>query len=111
MPKAAVTAAGQARAEGLLHDGAGDDGLHDAERGAASAPVDVLATYWPIVGSRKSYEIKQAFTERNCDDLIAWYDYALARTLPTQAGVAELPARFSSPGPRKARRQRRRAIP
>jgi hypothetical protein len=57
---------------------------------SASAPRDVLATYWPVVRSRESYEIKQAFTERNCDDLIAWYDYGLARTLANKAGVAEL---------------------
>jgi hypothetical protein len=57
---------------------------------AASAPREVLATYWPIVGSRESYEIKHAFSERNCDDLIAWYDYRLARTLAAKAGVAEL---------------------
>jgi hypothetical protein len=57
---------------------------------AASAPREVLATYWPVVGSRESYEIKQAFSERNCDDLIAWYDYRLARTLAAKAGVAEL---------------------
>lgn len=57
---------------------------------SASAPRDVLATYWPIVGSRESYEIKHAFTERNCDELISWYDYRLARTLAAKAGVAEL---------------------
>lgn len=57
---------------------------------AASAPRDVLATYWPIVGSRESYEIKHAFSERNCDELIAWYDYTLARALAAKAGVAEL---------------------
>jgi hypothetical protein len=57
---------------------------------SASAPRDVLATYWPVVGSRESYEIKQAFTDRNCDELIAWYDYRLARTLAARAGVAEL---------------------
>jgi hypothetical protein len=57
---------------------------------AASAPRDVLATYWPVVGSRESYEIKHAFTERNCDDLIAWYDFTLARSLAAKAGVAEL---------------------
>ncbi len=57
---------------------------------ASSAPAEVLATYWPVVGSRESYEIKQAFSERNCDDLIAWYDFTLARTLASKAGVAEL---------------------
>ena len=57
---------------------------------AASAPADVLATYWPVVGSRESFEIKDAFVTRNCDDLIAWYDHKLARTLAAKAGVAEL---------------------
>ncbi|MBL9098625.1 MAG: hypothetical protein JNK07_16970 [Alphaproteobacteria bacterium] len=57
---------------------------------ASSAPAEVLATYWPVVGSRESYEIKQAFSERNCDDLIAWYDFTLARTLASKAGVAEM---------------------
>jgi hypothetical protein len=56
----------------------------------ASAPREVLATYWPIVGSRASFEISDAFARRNCDDLIAWYDHALARSLAAKAGVAEL---------------------
>jgi hypothetical protein len=56
----------------------------------ASAPREVLATYWPIVGSRASFEISDAFAQRNCDDLIAWYDHALARSLAAKAGVAEL---------------------
>jgi len=57
---------------------------------AASAPADVLATYWPITPSRGSFEIKEAFALRNCDDLLAWYDHALARKLAAKAGVAEL---------------------
>jgi hypothetical protein len=56
----------------------------------AAAPREVLATYWPIVGSRASFEISDAFARRNCDDLIAWYDHALARSLAAKAGVAEL---------------------
>ena len=56
----------------------------------AAAPTDILATYWPIVGSRESFEIKAAFTDRNCDELIAWYDHKLARGLATKAGVAGL---------------------
>ena len=56
----------------------------------ASTPTEVLPTYWPIVGSRESFEIKDAFTTRNCDELIAWYDHQLARALATKAGVGEL---------------------
>jgi len=56
----------------------------------ASVQREILATYWPIVGSRESFEIKAAFTERNCDELIAWYDHKLARSLATKAGVAGL---------------------
>jgi hypothetical protein len=57
---------------------------------AASAPAEVLATFWPVVGSRESFEIKDAFAQRNCDELISWYDHKLARTLALKAGVAEL---------------------
>jgi len=57
---------------------------------AASAPAAVLATYWPITASRGAFEIKEAFATRNCDDLLAGYDHALARKLATNAGVADL---------------------
>lgn len=57
---------------------------------AASAPATVLATYWPIAASRGAFEIKEAFATRDCDDLLAWYDHALARKLATNAGVADL---------------------
>jgi hypothetical protein len=56
----------------------------------ASAPRDVLATYWPVQPSRVSFEIADAFAQRNCDELLAWYDHGLARTLAAKAGVAEL---------------------
>lgn len=58
--------------------------------GAAGARSDVLATYWPIVATRGAYEITEAFTQRNCGDLLAWYDHALARKLALKAGVVEL---------------------
>lgn len=58
--------------------------------GAAGARSDVLATYWPIVTTRGAYEITEAFTQRNCGDLLAWYDHALARKLALKAGVVEL---------------------
>lgn len=90
MPRAAVTAADKRVQQDFCTTMLATMDFMTPSAVAASAPVDVLATYWPIVGSRESYEIKQAFTERNCDELIAWYDYALARTLATQAGVAEL---------------------
>jgi hypothetical protein len=57
---------------------------------ASTAQAQVLATYWPVKASRGSFEIKEAFATRNCDDLLAWYDYALARKLATNAGVADL---------------------
>jgi hypothetical protein len=90
MPKAAVTAEDKRVQKDFCTTVLATMDFMTPSAVAASAPVDVLATYWPVVGSRESYEIKQAFTERNCDELIAWYDFALARTLATQAGVAEL---------------------
>jgi hypothetical protein len=57
---------------------------------AASAPSKVLATYWPIVIGRDAVEIAAAFSARDCNDLIAWYDHALARKLAANAGVADL---------------------
>jgi hypothetical protein len=58
--------------------------------GAAAARTDILVTYWPIVASRQSFEIKAAFTARDCGQLITWYDHKLARSLATKAGVADL---------------------
>jgi hypothetical protein len=87
MPKAAVTAEDKRVQKDFCTTMLATMDFMTPSAVAASAPVEVLATYWPVVGSRESYEIKQAFTERNCDDLIAWYDFALARTLATQAGV------------------------
>lgn len=55
-----------------------------------ATPGAVLATYWPVVGSRESFEIKAAFVDRNCDDLIAWYDYKVARALAASAGIGHL---------------------
>lgn len=57
---------------------------------ASTAPAQVLATYWPVKSSRGSFEVKEAFATRNCDDLLAWYDYSLGRKLATNAGVADL---------------------
>ncbi|MBI1212026.1 MAG: hypothetical protein GC190_11225 [Alphaproteobacteria bacterium] len=51
---------------------------------------DILATYWPIDASRNSFDVSVAFAARDCDDLIAWYDYNLARALAARAGVAQL---------------------
>jgi hypothetical protein len=90
MPKAAVTAEDKRVQKDFCTTVLATMDFMTPSAVAASAPVDVLATYWPVVGSRESYEIKQAFNERNCDDLLAWYDFALARTLATQAGVAEM---------------------
>ncbi len=58
--------------------------------GAAGARTDVLATYWPINPARGDYEITEAFVQRDCDSLIAWYDHSLARKLAQKAGVSEL---------------------
>lgn len=58
--------------------------------GAAGARTDVLATYWPIISARGAYEITEAFVQRDCGSLIAWYDHALARKLAQKAGVREL---------------------
>jgi hypothetical protein len=56
----------------------------------ASAPREVMATYWPVVASRASFEIADAFRHRNCTELLAWYDHTLARSLAAKAGVTEL---------------------
>ena len=90
MPKAAVTAEDKRAQKDFCTTVLATMDFMTPGAVSASAPRDVLATYWPVVGSRESYEIKQAFAERNCDDLIAWYDYRLARTLAAKAGVAEL---------------------
>ena len=58
--------------------------------GAAAARTDVLVTYWPIVASRESFEIKAAFDDRDCGLLLTWYDHKLARSLAAKAGVAGL---------------------
>ncbi len=88
LPKAAVTESEQKVqkefCETLL---ATLDFLSPGEAGARS---DVLATYWPIVATRGAYEITEAFTQRNCGNLLAWYDHALARKLALKAGVVEL---------------------
>lgn len=90
MPKAAVTAEDKRTQKDFCTTVLATMDFMTPGAVSASAPRDVLATYWPVVRSRESYEIKQAFAERNCDDLIAWYDYGLARTLASKAGVAEL---------------------
>jgi hypothetical protein len=90
MPKAAVTDADKRTQKDFCITVLASMDFMTPGAVAASAPREVLATYWPVVGSRESYEIKQAFSERNCDDLIAWYDYRLARALAAKAGVAEL---------------------
>ncbi|MEQ1864137.1 MAG: hypothetical protein ABL996_05735 [Micropepsaceae bacterium] len=56
----------------------------------AAARSEVLATYWPIVASRQSFEIKAAFAARDCGLLITWYDHKIARSLAAKAGVAHL---------------------
>lgn len=47
----------------------------------------VLATYWPIIASIPAHDIATAFQERNCNSLISWYDYSLARAIASKAGV------------------------
>ncbi len=56
----------------------------------AAARTEVLATYWPIVASHESFEIKAAFLARDCGLLITWYDHKIARSLAAKAGVAHL---------------------
>lgn len=48
----------------------------------------VLATYWPLVGEVTEQDIEDAFRQRNCTALIAWYDYSLARAIASKAGVS-----------------------
>jgi hypothetical protein len=47
----------------------------------------VLATYWPIVADVAADDIAAAFESRNCNALIAWYDYSLGRAIASKAGV------------------------
>ncbi len=56
----------------------------------AVARRNILVTYWPVVAARKAVEIEAAFAERNCDQLLAWYDYKLARSVAARAGIAGL---------------------
>ena len=62
--------------------------------GAVTAAIserhEILATYWPIDSSRNSFEVSTAFAARDCNDLIAWYDHKLARSLAARAGVSHL---------------------
>lgn len=51
---------------------------------------NILVTYWPIVATREPLEIEAAFEERDCDQLLAWYDHKLARSVAARAGIAGL---------------------
>ena len=53
---------------------------------SASSP-QVLATYWPVVAGIPTDDIAEAFQDRNCTALIAWYDYSLGRAIASKAGV------------------------
>lgn len=48
----------------------------------------VLATYWPLVSEVTEQDVAEAFQQRNCNSLIAWYDYSLARAIASKAGVS-----------------------
>ena len=53
----------------------------------SASSQQVLATYWPIIAGIPTDDITQAFQARNCNALIAWYDYSLGRAIASKAGV------------------------
>jgi hypothetical protein len=61
---------------------------YEAPEGAASSKL--LTTYWPISTVVERWQIEAAFRNKNCDDLIAWYDHTLARSIATRADIAYL---------------------
>ena len=50
----------------------------------------LLMTYWPISPAVERWQIEVAFKDKNCDDLIAWYDFSLARSIANKAEIAHL---------------------
>jgi len=53
----------------------------------SASSQQVLATYWPIIAGIPTDDITAAFQARNCNALIAWYDYSLGRAIASKAGV------------------------
>lgn len=53
----------------------------------SASSAQVLATYWPVVAGIPADDIAEAFQDRNCTALIAWYDYSLGRAIASKAGV------------------------
>jgi hypothetical protein len=60
----------------------------------AAAQTTALVTYWPIVATPSAAAIESAFAARDCDQLIAWYDHRLARSIAVRADVAALSGPF-----------------
>jgi hypothetical protein len=56
----------------------------------AAASSKVLMTYWPVSTVVERWQVESAFRYRNCDNLIAWYDHSLARSIATKAEIAHL---------------------
>ncbi len=51
---------------------------------------EALVTYWPVAAGHETSEIEAAFAARDCNSLIAWYDYNFARTIAAKAEIAGL---------------------
>ena len=90
LPKAAVTAEEKAAQKSFCELILSSMDFMTPGAVAASAPSQVLATYWPIQSTRTSFEIIDAFNARDCTKLLAWYDHSLARKLASKAGIAGL---------------------
>ena len=62
----------------------------DYEAPEAAASGKLLMTYWPISTVVERWQIEEAFRAKRCDDLIAWYDHSLARSIANKADIAHL---------------------
>jgi hypothetical protein len=61
---------------------------YETPDGATSSKL--LTTYWPISTVVERWQIEAAFRGKRCDDLIAWYDHSLARSIANKAEIAHL---------------------
>lgn len=52
-------------------------------------PGEVLATYWPTVAGIDTASLRMAFNSRDCQNLLAWYDHSLARSIAAKTGLQD----------------------
>lgn len=54
------------------------------------ASTKVLATYWPISTEVSRADIREAFANQNCMQLVYWYDHSVARTIAAKADIQDM---------------------